>query len=112
MKKFHREAKACVIAICVMYLSQASVQVKCSVLYWDNGSWLAGAAKSVVINKRPESLRQNHLGSSSSGLAHKNCGVGAQLHLKLAAELEDACGAGFEGMGDITLRRLWRTGKA
>lgn len=73
-EEFQRVAK--VVAIRVIYLNQASVEVKHPMLYWDNGSWLAGAEKSVVISKRLELLRQNLLGNISSGSAWKTCGGG------------------------------------
>lgn len=81
------------------------MEVKHSVLYWDNGSWLAGAEKSVVINKRLESLGKYFLRVSMENLYGVG-GVQTWLHLMLEAELEDACHIGFEGTRDKTLRRL------
>lgn len=72
--------------------------------YWDNWSWLPGAQKSSAITKSSKSLRQNLLGSISSGWAH-NARVqkGVRLYLKLVLELGFPHGIGFKGMkGGVT----------
>lgn len=72
--------------------------------YWDNWSWLPGAQKSSAITKSSKSLRQNLLGSISSGWAH-NAMVqkGVRLYLKLVLELGLPHGIGFKGMkGGVT----------
>lgn len=72
--------------------------------YWDNWSWLPGGQKSSAITKSPKSLRQNLLGSISSGWAH-NAMVqkGVRLYLKLVLKLGLPHGIGFKGMkGGVT----------